>query len=532
MAQILYENKLTSYPRTDCQYMPESQFNEAKNIIQNLLSLNDYSKFTPSIEIKSQVWNDSKVTAHHGIVPTGANLSNLSEVMAKAGKNKDAAINLFNIICLRYIAQFYPLLKFDQVDIYFEVGEYFSPESKINMPYQFKATGKTIIDYGWKAIFINDNSDDEAENQEDEQLLPILSNGQILTCTEANIIVKQTQKPKPYTEGTIIKTMANIHNKIPELVKGMGYDLIKTNKLIQEYRFILKETAGLGTEATRAKMLETLKEREFIKLTGKNLSATPLGHMLINAICDVGVRDELSFLASPLTTAEYEQYFDEIQKIGTQEVVDKFWYKFDPQLNKISGFYQLPIKIKMNSGSIPCPSCAKKSVQALLKCFTGKHGKFWSCQVCNTKFNDLDGVPVISIERKDAKPTGEKCPECCSDLVEKIGKFGPFISCSNYPKCEWSPPKAKKTEAQGTKTGDKCPECKSDLVERDGKHGKYISCNGFPKCKWKPTKPKSESTGELCPKCGSAMVRRENSKKKNEFFLGCSAYPKCKHTEW
>lgn len=529
VAQILYENKLTSYPRTDCQYLPESQFNGSSSIISSLLALSEYSKLTPSATIKSQAWNDSKVTAHHGIVPTGADLTNLASVFTKAGKNKEAAENIFHLICLQYLAQFYPPLKYDQVDIYFEVGEYVNQENSIKMPYQFKSTGKTIIDYGWKSIFSNDEPDDEADAPEDDQLLPILVNGQVLTCTETKLITKQTQKPKPYTEGTIIKTMANIYNKIPELVKSMGYDQAKTVRLIQEFRSILKETAGLGTEATRAKILETLKEREFIKLSGKNLSATALGHAVINAICDVNLRDELSFLASPLTTAEYEQYFDEIQNTGTQDAVDKFWYKFDPQLNKISGFYKLPIQVQMKAGSIACPICEKKSIQAPLKCITGKNGKFWACQVCSSKFSDLDGVPVLTTEKVEAKLTGGKCPECDSDLVEKVSKFGPFISCSNFPKCKWTPPKPEKSASESNPTGEKCPECKSDLVEKTGPYGKYISCSGFPKCKWKPSKPKPQASGERCPKCGSAMVIRKS--KKGE-FLGCSAYPRCEHKEW
>ena len=476
IAQLLYENRLTSYPRSDCQYMPESQLQDAPTILKSLTELKEFTHLIPDSEIKSLVWNDAKVTAHHAIIPTGADLKNLDTIMNGLGKNSEAGRKIFNLICTQYIIQFYPKMQYDEVEIVFTVTDF-----------QFRALGKTITHKGWKAIYESSNDDDSEDNsnKDEIQLLPVLTVGQITTCTKSDIITKKATKPKPYTEGALIKAMANIHNIIPDLVKQLGYDQDKTNELIKQYRLILKETAGLGTEATRASIIETLKKKQLIKLDKKNLLGTELGHKVINSMSTTKVKDILGFLSSPLTTAEYEQRLDEICNTGQADTVNKFWQLFIPQLDIVSGFSTLGLTIPVNNDAKLCPQCTKVEHVSVLKLLDGQYGKYWKCFTCSSNFKDLNNNPVVTINapKTESKLTGVKCPECNSELVEKEGKFGKFISCSGYPKCKYNPPKADRPQPTTT-TMKNCPTCKTGtLLIRSGANGEFLGCNSFPKCK-------------------------------------------------
>lgn len=459
IAQTLYENKLTSYPRSDCQYMPLSQHSDGAEILQALTKLPQYAKLSPTATIKSSVWNDSKVTAHHAIVPTGANMSALEQLGEKERR-------VFHLIALQYLMQFYPELRYDEVEILINI-----------VRYQFRAVGKTITDLGWKSL-ITTSDDDEDKDDEEKQLLPKLAKGQELKCVSADIVTKKTQKPKPYTEGTLIKAMENIHNKITDLVKAENYDPETTAKLIKDYRASLKETAGLGTEATRASIIETLKRREFIQVSKKAINATEFGGLLIHSLVnDPIIKNELGFLASPLTTARYEQYLDAIQnKSGQPEIL---LGNLTIQLDKLINFANLKFNLPFQAN---IQKCAKCNAGALIK-LKGKFSDyFWKCPSCNTNFSDSNGTPYFTESKAEAVAIGKKCPDCGSELVERMGKFGKFTACSGYPQCKWMPPKADKPQA--ATTDKKCPTCKTGmLVVRNSAKGEFLGCNKFPKCK-------------------------------------------------
>lgn len=457
-AQILYENKLTSYPRSDCQFMPESQYTDAIDILKSLLGLEQFAGLTPSANIKSSVWNDKKISAHHAIVPTGSNISVLNNLGEKERQ-------IFNLVAIQYLMQFYPELCYDEVEILINIEQY-----------QFKATGKTITDLGWKQLITAD-AEDDTNDEEKSSILPVLIQGQALTCQRAEIITKKTQKPKPYTEGTLIKAMENIHNKIADLVKAENYDTITTEKLIKEYRVSLKETAGLGTEATRAGIIETLKKRQFVVINKKTIVSTELGQLLISTLIgDQIIKAELGFLASALTTAKYEQYLDEIQNKAGQP--EKLLLNLFTQLDKLTNFANLPFKLPLQKNAFQCNNC---NVGALTK-LNGKFGAYWKCPACNTNFKDNNNKPALET-KPAATPTGEKCPECkTGDIVVREGKFGKFTACSNYPKCKWLSPQPDRP--QPAVTDKKCPACNSGmLVKRNGAKGEFLGCNKFPNCK-------------------------------------------------
>lgn len=465
IAQELYENKITSYPRSDCQYMPESQHSEANNILKSLVLRHDFEKLTPNPNFKSSVWNNKKVSAHHAIIPTGANLEELDKL---SEKHK----NIFKLIAIQYIMQFYPNFKYTQVDISLEIEGY-----------NFKTSGKSITDLGWKSLIIKSNDEDEKDDDGDEgeAILPKLTKGDILNCCKTSILSKHTQKPKQFNEGTLIKTMVNIQKYIPEYVKAMGYDNNKSEQLINEYKSLLKETSGLGTEATRAGIIETLKRRGLINVTKKNISATEVGFILIDTLTKGGMANkELSWLANPITTAEYEQHLDGIQNnVETPQVLIS---KLSEKLVILKTFPYSEILVKTYDSKYKCSKCGGN-----LKQLAGKFGKFWKCQdnSCGQNYKDEKGKPNLQAIRTGAPNfTGKLCPNCNKQLVERAGKHGKFVSCSGYPDCKYIKP-VKEIHSQKTiQSEHKCPNCSDGfLQERDGKYGKFWGCSSYPKCK-------------------------------------------------
>ena len=134
-------------------------------------------------------------------------------------------------------------------------------------------------------------------------------------------------------------------------------------------------------------------------------------------------------------------------------------------------------------------------------------------------------------QMEKVKPTevGRDCPDCGSPMVERNGRFGKFVACSNYPTCKH----VEREVVEPVLTGEMCPNCGKALVEKMGRFGKFVACSDYPSCKTiiKTAKPKAElkPTGEMCPDCGSPLVERFNRFGKT--FVGCSSYPKCKYIQ-
>lgn len=431
IAQSLYEKQLITYPRTACAYLPESLHADAAKIMDDLIGvfvfpLNEYTEIKKLIDvkIKSKAFDDKKLDgeSHFAIIPTGD--------MTNASSLDSYEHQIFDLIGMQYIAQFMPNLQFEQTNGTVDCENY-----------KFNFNGKVIKSLGWKELFIAWNKltskvqeDDDSENK-DNQKLPPLQLKQNIKNTLNNAIQKSTTtKPKPYTEGTLIKAMANIHNLLDDTVKSYYSNQDKAKQVADTYKKVLKDTAGLGTEATRAGIIKTLKARDFINTVGKNLVITDKGIQFMELLTKNNNLLEFSNLTSPLTTAFYEQELDHVLNHKQQA----------------SSFYN---DIVVN----------------LL------HKKL------NTIKEMLQILPVTA--KKTGTATGEKCPECSSDIIERDGKFGKWKSCSGYPRCKWKPPQAEKPKAEAS--GKKCDKCGSEMLKRKSKDGnsKFLACSGFPKCK-------------------------------------------------
>ena len=249
--QQLYErHKLITYPRSDCRYLPEAHFYEAGSVVEAVSrNLPDYaavkSRDDFAITRKSRAWNDAKVGAHHGIIPTQKTTSSLG----------GDELRVYQLICRQYLAQFFGPNEFEKVKVTVDIaGGHFIARDKV----EFKP--------GWKQLFPSKQK--EEEEGEPLQKLPSLHEGQSLTSAEPDILEKTTSPPKHYTEASLLAAMTGIarHVKDAELKK------------------VLRETDGLGTEATRAGIIELLFKRGFLERKGKTVLATAPGLAFIQAL--------------------------------------------------------------------------------------------------------------------------------------------------------------------------------------------------------------------------------------------------------
>jgi DNA topoisomerase-3 len=256
--QSLYErHKLITYPRSDCRYLPEQHFNEAKMVLNAIHQNNsDLQQAINNADpnLKSKAWNDKKIGAHHAIIPT-------QKAMQSAQLSK-AEYQIYNHICKQYIVQFYPAYEYTETKI----------EANIAGGV-FKSQNKVAKSTGWKIFFKEDNT---KQNQD----LPPIKKGEIWHCQQGVISDKQTQPPEFFTDATLLAAMTGISRFVQD----------------KEIRKTLKETDGLGTEATRASIIELLFTRKFLKRVGKQIQATPVGIALINSLPDSAITPDMTAL--------------------------------------------------------------------------------------------------------------------------------------------------------------------------------------------------------------------------------------------
>ncbi|GGQ33242.1 DNA topoisomerase III [Shewanella litoralis] len=269
--QSLYErHKLITYPRSDSRYLPKEQHALAPKVLDAVLKgaagLVEGCD-GPNAKLKSKAWDDSKVDAHHAIVPTEkvANLSALSSNEAK----------LYQHVARQYLAQFYPAYVYAETAVEVTIaGGLFTTKARQD---------KTL---GWKQLFKraaasqNQSSSNEDENDDSVQSLPPLAKGQILQCERGELLEKMTQAPKHFTDATLLGAMTGISRYVTD----------------SEIKKILKETDGLGTEATRAGIIELLFKRGYLVRQGKAIKATPVGVGLIRSLPDSATTPDMTAL--------------------------------------------------------------------------------------------------------------------------------------------------------------------------------------------------------------------------------------------
>lgn len=382
--QQLYEKKLTTYPRSDCDFLPENQFAAAPEILQNLKTIDPgWARHIEraNLSIRSRAWNDKKISAHHAIIPTA--------VKCDFGTLTAPQQALYVMVAKAYLAQFFDTHIYHVTKIYIVCSEE-----------TFTATGRSIIQNGWKDLYPSSQGNNGIkvdEGNEENNLLPIVQEGENVKYQDGKVTEKITTPPKRFTTSTLLKSMKEIHNYVKN-------SALKTQ---------LKSVSGIGTEATRASIIDELIKGGFLALDKKVLVPTETAYMLVKLL-----PDEITY---PDTTAIWE---DQFEQIVNQEIsLTKF---FEQQKRLVEDLVNIAktIKIAAPTNSIKCPICGHALVRR-----NSKNGYFWSCSNypnCKITFTDSNKKPMIYL-----------CPKCGKGYLRKIsGTKGSFWSCNAYPNCK------------------------------------------------------------------------------------------------
>ena len=272
--QSLYEKKLTTYPRVDTTFLTDDVYAKCPQILQGIVPYAPLVQPLMGKKLKKskKVFDNSKVTDHHAIIPTGMNPQNVS---LSADEKR-----VYDMVTRRFIAVFYPDCKFSTTTVLGAVKEV-----------EFKATGKQILEEGWRTVFGGRGTtpDEEGKKGDDEeQVLPKFDKGEH-GPHEPTLAEKQTTPPKPYTEATLLRAMETAGKMVDN----------------EELRDALKAN-GIGRPSTRAAIIETLYKRQYISKIRKSLEPTPTGIALIGVI-----QEEL--LKSAELTGQWEKKLRDIE---------------------------------------------------------------------------------------------------------------------------------------------------------------------------------------------------------------------------
>ncbi len=371
--QSLYEKKLTTYPRVDTKFLTDDIYSKCLGIIQKLSNISDAAQGLVGKQLpkSKRVFDNSKVTDHHAIIPTGET-ANLNTI-------KDYEKRVYDLILHRFCAVFYPNCEYAQTTVLGIAGGV-----------DFKATGRTILSPGWRIIYNNVRTSEEDEKEKEEGDNGVLPNFRIGEAGQhtPSYIQKMTTPPKRYTEASLLQAMETAGKFVND----------------DELREAMKEN-GIGRPSSRAGIIETLLKRGYIERSKKNLISTPTGRDLMGVI-------QYELLKSPELTGRWEKKLRDIEK-GTY-TLSLFMKELEEQL--ISIINQV------------------KSDNSLLKISTLKESdtNAPSRSISSTSASPTAAPPT---SKSSGKPSvkkvkvGEKCPLCSKGIVRK-GPYGLF--CSEY----------------------------------------------------------------------------------------------------
>lgn len=428
LAQYLYENKYITYPRTNSNYVTKNEISMMRRVFE-VLSQSTYQPLFYKADIRyidernKRICNEKYVDDHHAILPTG-------NVPKKLGKKEK---NIYELIVKRFVAQCYP------------PAEYLAHTIKTEVKgHVFHTSVRELKKIGWKALYGED------EHDEDVIKTPFhIKDHEPVRCVECETVKKVTQPPKPYTEGSLIVAMETAGKELedPKLREAM-------------------KDAGLGTPATRAPIIESVKKDGYVKLEGKSLYITDKGRFLIETLRKTKIKG--------LTSAEYTGGWERrLNQISKGEFSSKKFLehteKFTEMIVEEAGKQNLAI---YKPSIAECPACKVGQIVAnrnVFGCTRWKDGcefKIWKRtfgrELKDQEVNELitkGETPELVFVSKNKKKykaklilvdrkTGEVKLEFSNQKIElgtclkcKKGKIvdrGKFLGCSMYPDCNFT----------------------------------------------------------------------------------------------
>ena len=458
VAQKLYEGiqigsqgvvGLITYMRTDSLNVAAVAQKEALNFIETSYGKN----FVPIKPRFYKTKSKGAQEAHEAIRPTSVKRT---PEMMKQYLTADE-YKLYNAIWNRFVASQMADAVYDTVTIDIQANNY-----------MFRATGSTLKFDGFMKVY--SIQDEETK----EPKLPILEQNDNLNLIK--IVPEQhfTEPPARYNEASLIKTL-------------------------EEY--------GIGRPSTYAPTIKTILDRMYVRLDNKKFYPTDLG-VVVNKFLKENFKDVINYEF----TADIEEEFDDIaeNKLKWQDVLKKFYTPFESHLTKAEGATRQ--KIAPKATNEVCPKCGKPMVIR-----ESRRGPFMACSgypECKTTFSvDKDGNKVSN----EPQQTEEKCPKCGGAMLKKMGFRGPYLACEHYPECKttYSLDKNgnKVIKPEPEKTDIKCEKCGSPMLKRIGKRGPFLTCSAFPKCRnlqW----VKTDSEGNIIIEKKEPKKTKEKSSEK------------------
>ncbi|EAH7766900.1 DNA topoisomerase III [Campylobacter jejuni] len=374
ITQILREkHKAITYNRSDCQYLPETMFEQAPNILniikENLNSNDEIQALIDSsdLTIKSKAFNDANISAHYGIIPIQNKIS--------SQLTQDELV-VYNLIAKRFIIQFFHPREYQTTTINLEVNQRI-----------FTATQNKTTKSGFRSLWQNIDSEEEQENNENDiNDLSILKNGDIAKCSLIQIEKKQT-KPRPYY------TMTTLLKDLNSVAKYVSDERIK-KLLIEKDKDKKGESGGIGTPATRSNHIKTLIEREYIEVSKDKkqiIKSTKKGRDLIKL-------SPKSLITPDMTALWFEQQkMIEISELRREQFLEEITKEVISEIQRIDKNQEFKILDNENKPKIQCPQCNKGFLQRI----KSKNGNswWWGCsefkQGCKAMYYDDNGKPKI-----------------------------------------------------------------------------------------------------------------------------------------
>ena len=484
LAQRLYEGielgeegriGLITYMRTDSTRVSDDAMQMVRSYVSDVYG-------APYLPEKPVVYKSKKDAqdAHEAIRPTfvGRTPDDLKPYLS------DDEFKLYRLIWTRFLAsQMNPAI-YDQTSVEITAKDYL-----------FRASGRVLKFDGFLKVY-EETADEDTKKPEDEEdiTLPALTQGELLKSL--GITPKQhfTEPPPRYTEASLVKVL---------------------------------EEKGIGRPSTYATILTTIQDREYVVKEQGKFRPSELGTVVTTML--VRHFEEIFDLQY---TARMEEELDEVEegKMTWVEALDEFYKKFQKDLKKASKNME-NLKAQELPTDQVCEKCGSPMVQKW-----GQFGSFLACsgypECKNTKEIAKEEVAGKEGSEGGAEAEIEPCENCGKPMALKRGRFGQFYACTGYPECKTtrkiigSGGAPKKPDIVLDET---CPQCKeAKLVIKDGRFGPFTSCSNYPKCKY--IKPKT--IGVPCAKsgCGGELIERRS--KRGKVFYGCIKYPECDFVLW
>ncbi len=336
--QQLYEkHKLITYPRSDCRHLPMEHYDESESVTRAIAQVCEplsEAVANADLSVKTKAWDDKKVTAHHAIIPTARSMP--------GDRLSRAESNIYELVARQYLIQFYPPFEYADKQIDTEVAGGL-----------FIARQKDVLAQGWKVLFPQAKAakvaaDSDAKSKTDTggfsvSKLPDVKKGEVVLCTAAELLEKQTTPPRHFSDATLLSAMTGIARYVNDPV----------------IKKVLRETDGLGTEATRAGIIELLFRREFLTRKGKEIHATEVGRQLITSLPES--------MGSPDMTAHWESQLEAISQ--KQMSYAQFMQPMVQGLQKlVNELEQVQFRGLQGMGKVPVKKINKKKVLGKKNC--------------------------------------------------------------------------------------------------------------------------------------------------------------------